>query len=205
MSTENTFEILFECLLGISSGAPHEREALLQNLDVQPLLQDLRRMVNGLPHTLDLQPAPAEVKARIFAAIKNEETATRGHAPEMIPTSTHAPAHASPAGSLYIQRRHEGAWLNPGIPGVAFKNLFIDHNTGYTTRLVRMEPNSWFPMHRHAGYEECLMLEGEVSCGEILLFAGDYQRMTGDTVHEPLHTKTGCTFLVMASEHNELI
>jgi anti-sigma factor ChrR (cupin superfamily) len=200
MSPENTFEFMCEYLFGAPGADPHARTAFLRNVEATSG-QDLLRVVNGLPHALEAQPAPAELKARILSALANEEAAARASAPESL-----APApHVAPEGALFIQRAHEGKWVNPGIPGVMFKNLFVDHHTGYVTMLVRMAPGSSFPTHRHTGYEECLMLEGEVRCGEIQLFAGDYQRMIGDTVHEPLYSKTGCTFLVVASEHNELI
>lgn len=209
MSTENKIELLFEHLIGGATGMELERETFTHDLTSQPLLYDVLRLVRALPYALETHPVPAELKARILAAIK-EEQAVQQHmlAPKALahsPPHATAPLHAHPAASLHIQRAEEGEWIDLGLKGVTFKHLFVDHETGYATTLVRMAPDSWYPTHRHAGYEECYMLQGEVSCGEVQLFAGDYQRMTGGTLHQPLHTKTGCMFLVVASEHNEVV
>ena len=198
MSTEILFTALLENLLGLAGDAPIAGETSRQNAEAQALAC---RIVTALPYAYDLQPAPPELKARILAAVAEEEQCAHEHAPQHTPHA--ATRHES--STLFIQRAHEGAWFEPGIPGVAFKKLYSDRATGYATMLVCMQPGTSYPVHRHAGYEECYMLEGEVSSGDLQLFAGDYQRMAGDTFHHALHTKTGCTFLVVASEHNEII
>lgn len=194
MSTENSFAASFENLIGLAGDAPTVREASLQNPEALALAC---RIITALPYAYDLQPAPPELKARILAAVVEEERRAHEHTPQ-------APAmHES--GTLFIQRAHEGEWVEPGIPGVSFKKLYSDRATGYATMLVRMQPGASYPVHRHAGHEECYMLEGEVSSGDLQLFAGDYQRMAGNTLHLALHTKAGCTFLLVAAEDNEII
>lgn len=201
MIPEPAIEVLFEYLTSSAGVAPAERAILLQQLHEQPGLQDVIRIISALPFALTLQQAPAELKTRVLATIASEEmiTPTRAHTSAIAGTPLYSP------GELIIRRKNEGEWVNPGIPGVSVKTLFADHTTGYLTMLVRMEPDTTYPVHHHTGYEECFMLEGEVSSGELQLFAGDYQRLAGGTMHQALHTKAGCLFLVVASEHNELI
>lgn len=201
MIPEPAVEVLFEYLTSAVGVAASDRAILLQQLHEQPGLQDVIRIISALPFALDLQQAPTELKTRVLATIASEEMITSAHEHT---TATADTAAYSP-GELIIRRKNEGEWVNPGIPGVSFKTLFADHTSGYLTTLVRMDPGASYPVHRHAGYEECFMLEGEVSSGELQLFAGDYQRLAGGTMHQALHTKTGCLFLVVASEHNELI
>lgn len=201
MIPEPAIEVLFEYLTSCAGVAPAERAILLQQLHEQPGLQDVIRIISALPFALDLQQAPTELKTRVLATIASEEmiTPAREHTSAIAGTPLYSP------GELIIRRKNEGEWVNPGIPGVSVKTLFADHTTGYLTMLVRMEPDTTYPVHHHAGYEECFMLEGEVSSGELQLFAGDYQRLAGGTTHQALYTKAGCLFLVVASEHNELI
>ncbi len=199
MVPESTIELLFEYLTS-GGGEALSSRTLLQEFHEQPWLNDTLRLCNALPHALDLREAPADLRTRVLATIASEEIRA---APQEQQHQDHA-AHFAP-GELIIQRKHEGAWVNPGVPGVFFKTLFADRATGYVTMLVRMEPGATYPRHHHAGYEECFMLEGEVRSGELQLFAGDYQRISSDTVHQELYTQAGCMFLAVASEHDELI
>lgn len=200
MEFESTIELVFEYLTSGVRGALSSQASRLQELHEQPSLVEALRLVNALPYALELREAPTDLKARILATIASEKMRTVPHQHEHAP---HAPVFSP--GELIIQRKNEGVWVNPGVPGLSFKTLYTDHVTGYLTMLVRMEPGATYPGHHHAGYEECFMLEGEVRSGELQLFAGDYQRLSGGTVHQALYSEAGCMFLVVASEHNELI
>lgn len=183
-----TIETAIEFFLDSTTG-----ETPLQDGRSHASFQEVCRLMRALPYALEEQSAPSELKARLCAALANEQDAAR-HVPEVLP----------PPPARFMQRMHEGVWIETGFNGVAYKNLFHDHVTGYNTMLLRMAPDARFPSHRHGGYEECYVLQGDVSSGAVELFAGDYQRMPGGTMHQALHTKHGCLLLLVASEHNEL-
>jgi quercetin dioxygenase-like cupin family protein len=63
-------------------------------------------------------------------------------------------------------------WRN-SFPGVEVLPLWGDPSV--TSMLVRFAPGASVPDHRHAIDEDCLMLDGEMFLGDILLRPGDYQ------------------------------
>jgi anti-sigma factor ChrR (cupin superfamily) len=108
-----------------------------------------------------------------------------------------APAPRPPAG-LFILRSEEGSWEDIGVPGVRRRVLFVDSARGWITALIRMAPGTSFPGHPHPGAEECLVLEGDLHVGDLVLRAGDYQRAEAGTEHEEQSTEDGCLLLVTA-------
>jgi anti-sigma factor ChrR (cupin superfamily) len=77
-----------------------------------------------------------------------------------------------PRAPLHCVQPQERRWL-PTFPGVEVLPLW--GNAEITSMLVRFAPGAGVPDHRHAVHEDCLMLEGEMFLGDILLRPGDYQ------------------------------
>jgi quercetin dioxygenase-like cupin family protein len=63
-----------------------------------------------------------------------------------------------------------------------------------TSMLVRFAPGASVPDHPHAAHEDCLMLEGEMFLGDILLRPGDYQLAPAGGGHFGETSDVGCTF-----------
>ena len=70
------------------------------------------------------------------------------------------------------------------------------------TRLC-MAPGTSYPGHRHAGVEECYVLEGDLRVGDLVMRAGDYQRAAIGSVHGVQSTEGGCLLLVLMSDRDE--
>ncbi len=179
---------------------------LLQRASPQERLAiyDLLRILKTLPYTLDQHAPPAALKAKILALANAPEAARKTSAVPPVQLWKNWKAGAA-AEELVIQRRHEGAWEATGVEGVEVKRLFADAARGYVTMLVRMAAGSSYPSHRHAGYEECYVLQGDLSVGETALHAGDYQRAEGGSVHMVQSTKDGCLLFIVSSQHDELL
>lgn len=64
------------------------------------------------------------------------------------------------------------AWISSG-PGVTV--CLLSGDAQVVSMLVRFEPGAGVQDHLHALDEDCLVLEGEMFLGDILLRAGDYQ------------------------------
>jgi quercetin dioxygenase-like cupin family protein len=94
-------------------------------------------------------------------------------------------------------------WQPGSRPSISVKPLFRDAPRGYKTLLIRLEPNTGFPEHRHGGAEEIYLLEGEVTISGVVMRAGDYCRAEAGTVHDGIFSRTGCLFLVLSSEGND--
>lgn len=92
------------------------------------------------------------------------------------------------------------------IPGIRVRRLFVDEPAGRVTMLVRMDPGTAYPAHRHAGQEECYVLEGDLEIGsEVELHAGDYQCMAAGSFHPVQATRAGCLLFLTSSVHDELV
>ncbi|MCV2367926.1 cupin domain-containing protein [Roseateles oligotrophus] len=58
--------------------------------------------------------------------------------------------------------------------------------------LVRFEPGARVPAHPHGLGEECLMLDGDLFLGDVLLRAGEFQFAPAGTGHDELYSDVGC-------------
>jgi len=106
---------------------------------------------------------------------------------------------------LCVVRATQGDWEATGAPGVTVKQLSVDQERDRATMLVRMAPGSLYPAHRHAGKEECLVLEGDLRVGDLVLRAGDYQCAWASSVHGVSSTVEGCLLFIVSSQHDELM
>jgi len=107
-------------------------------------------------------------------------------------------------GGIRFVRAAQVAW-RPALPAVATKSLFRDRGRGYNTQLVRMEAGGTYPPHRHVEAEEIYIIEGDLTVSGVTMHAGDYCRAEADSVHDRITTRDGCVFLVLSSEHDELL
>lgn len=80
----------------------------------------------------------------------------------------------------------------PNHPGVEVMPLW--GSAAITSMLVRFAAGAGVPDHRHAVHEDCLMLEGEMFLGDILLRAGDYQLAPAGGGHFGEMSDVGGTF-----------
>jgi mannose-6-phosphate isomerase-like protein (cupin superfamily) len=123
------------------------------------------------------EPAPA-VRARLLERI----AASRGAA---------ALGDSAKAGMKLI-RSGDSPWIAFPAPGVEVRPLL-----GRKTLLVRMQPGAVFPEHEHRQVEQCYVLEGSVTDSDgVTVNAGDFICMPAGITHRPIHTATGCVFLI---------
>jgi len=85
------------------------------------------------------------------------------------------------------------------MPGLEVKRLCVDERAGVKSFLLRAQPGVSLPGHDHQGFEECMVLEGEFSMGDITLRAGDYHAAAPGTAHPGSHTTTGVTVYLRAA------
>lgn len=85
-----------------------------------------------------------------------------------------------------------GAAWQTIAPGVI--ELRLHNADGMQSRFIRMTPDSEISIAGHADNEECMLIEGEVFFGDILLQAGDYQ--VAPAGHPPLRLQSDCGALL---------
>lgn len=82
----------------------------------------------------------------------------------------------------------------PLRPGVLLKPLF---GVGeHVSMLARLDKGGSVPTHVHECAEECLMVQGDMFLGDILLLEGEYQWAPGGSNHEMLHSDVGCVVFI---------
>ena len=90
-------------------------------------------------------------------------------------------------------RGNAGEWIE-AMPGAYFKVLHDDGNglDGLLSYLIRLEPGVEMEGHAHPFDEECLMLEGDLTLGDITLNKGDFHYAAAGMIHGCLSTQKGC-------------
>ena len=133
---------------------------------------------------------PASVRSRLLARVSEGDGRKA--------------ADESAAGFLVV-RKDEGKWRPTGDGGISYKLLYADAERGTYTTLVRMEPGSRIPAHRHLGVEQCLVLEGDLRSGDTGMSAGDFNCSLAGSVHGEVVTDGGALLLFVSPERYEVI
>ena len=92
------------------------------------------------------------------------------------------------------------------VPGMSWHKISYDKkNGGYGSYLLKMDPCAKSLSHTHTGYEEFLMLDGELTDTDGEIFKkGDFVTFEPGSKHFS-HTKNGCLVLVFMRGINEPI
>lgn len=99
---------------------------------------------------------------------------------------------------LYTLRADEGAW-QPIAPLAEMKLL---HDDGVSRSiLIRLQAGARLPPHDHAADEECIVLSGAGSIGDIELHAGDYHLAPKGIRHGETYTATGVLLFIRTAAH----
>jgi len=115
----------------------------------------------------------------------------------------HAMESALGQSGLIIARAEMINWQSQRVPGCWIKPLLVEQQGKIATSLVRMDPGTHFPAHRHGGPEEVFLLEGDLVVEGQKLKPGDYCRAETGTIHSESYTESGCLFFLKASQLDE--
>ena len=83
------------------------------------------------------------------------------------------------------------------VPGMSWHKIsYSRENGGQGTYVLKMEPGAKSLPHEHMGFEEFLMLDGELTDPDGKIFKkGDFVTFEPGSTHSS-HTKEGCLILV---------
>tara|TARA_B100000965_G_C19505132_1_gene719265 strand:+ start:647 stop:991 length:345 start_codon:yes stop_codon:yes gene_type:complete len=91
------------------------------------------------------------------------------------------------------------------IPGMSWHKISYDDKTSHGTYISKLEPGTKTIPHKHKGYEEFYVLEGELIDSDGTIFkAGDFITFSPDSEHGS-HTNTGCILINFMRGTNELL
>jgi len=141
----------------------------------------------------DVTPQPPRAAVRTHVVERIAEQSARARQPIL------------DEGGLRFVRSDKIEWDDLVGDAIQIKLLFRDAERGYRTQLVRMAPGATYSTHRHAETEELYLLEGELLVSGVLMRAGDYCRAEPGTVHSDVIAPSGCVFIAMVSERDEIL
>jgi anti-sigma factor ChrR (cupin superfamily) len=84
-------------------------------------------------------------------------------------------------------------------PGGRIKRLFTTPEGVLRSFLLELEPGNVVPDHPHVGYEECMVIRGDLVNDGVTLGPGDYVRARPSTDHQGLYTTGGCLCMIVLS------
>jgi ChrR Cupin-like domain len=90
------------------------------------------------------------------------------------------------------RRAGSGVWIEMS-PGITYTVLFEDSVEKRRSILIRALPGATYESHAHdKGYEECLVLEGDLIMGDLAMSAGDFHVAAKGSTHPVATTVSGC-------------
>jgi quercetin dioxygenase-like cupin family protein len=89
-------------------------------------------------------------------------------------------------------------------PGIHVKILAKNAKNDSVSMLVRLDPGTDYPGHRHAGIEELHLLHGILKVDDRTLYPGDFIHAEAGSVDHRVWSETGCTCFLMTSTQDSL-
>jgi len=89
-------------------------------------------------------------------------------------------------------------------PGIHVKILARNTGIDSVSMLVRLDPGTDYPAHRHAGTEELHLLHGILKVDDRTLYPGDFIHSEAGSVDHRVWSETGCTCFLMTSTEDSL-
>jgi len=89
-------------------------------------------------------------------------------------------------------------------PGIHVKILATNAENDSVSMLVRLDPGTDYPGHKHAGIEELHLLHGILKVDDRTLYPGDFIHAEAGSVDHRVWSEIGCTCFLMTSTKDTL-
>jgi anti-sigma factor ChrR (cupin superfamily) len=122
----------------------------------------------------------------------------------MPPSETFDPASRPPHLASHYLNVPEMPWEASPFPGIQFKTLYADAESGMSTLLVKMAPGSVIPLHEHTAIEQTYVLEGGLEDDEGRCFEGGFVWRPGGNIHEAV-SPSGALLLSIFMKPNNFL
>ena len=103
-------------------------------------------------------------------------------------------------GSTYV-KPNEMEWMPTKFKGIRIKPLYEDTANGELTCLLKWEPGTVLPFHRHPEIEQSFVLEGSFSDHDGIARAGEFTWRKPGSLHET-RSDEGCVILAIYRKPN---
>jgi len=122
----------------------------------------------------------------------------------MPPSEPFDPASRPPHLASHYLNVPEMPWEASTFPGIQFKTLYADAESGMSTLLVKMAPGAVIPLHEHTAIEQTYVLEGSLEDDEGQCFAGGFVWRPGGNIHEAV-SPSGALLLSIFMKPNNFL
>ncbi|HEX5606403.1 MAG TPA: cupin domain-containing protein [Candidatus Binatia bacterium] len=95
-------------------------------------------------------------------------------------------------------------WEEP-TPGIHVKVLARNAENDSVSMLVRLDPGTDYPGHRHAGIEQLHLLDGVLKVDDRTLYPGDFIHSEAGSVDRRVWSEAGCTCFLVTSTKDALL
>jgi ChrR Cupin-like domain len=167
-----------EYVLGLLG--PEDRRAFAQRLKSDEALRTQveywEGMLSDLP-AAEAEPPPSGTFEKILDRIEGEGAGLPG---------------------TLTMRAGSANWFEIG-PGIKGRLLHVDRAQNRQHLLIRMAPGASYQPHSHDADEQTLVIEGDLSFGDLDLKVGDFHVATTSSSHPPGRTVKGCLVHVIMS------
>lgn len=140
----------------------------------------------------DDETLPDDIRDQLLAGI--EPVLPEPAAVQALRARVLARVRAAPA--MITIRAGDGRW-QPFLPKIEIKVL--READGYLNYLMRLDAGARVPAHNHPMDEECLVLEGEINIGDLVVRAGDYHVAPKGVHHGELESRTGALLFLRSA------
>ena len=108
-------------------------------------------------------------------------------------TSAAGAAFVDLSGRRLVRAADPDGW-QPFCPGVAARMLQSASHEGaeHVSMVLRFDPGASAAQHAHPAGEECVLIEGEVFLGDMMLREGEFQWAASGSRHGTVRSESGC-------------
>jgi anti-sigma factor ChrR (cupin superfamily) len=112
----------------------------------------------------------------------------------------HGHLEPTPGGSVYLKPA-EMEWKPSQFEGIEIKVLYEDKARGEMTCLLRWQPGTTLPFHKHPEIEQTYVISGSFSDHDGIARAGEFVWRKPQSMHET-HSAEGCVILAIYRKPN---
>ncbi|NJL23219.1 MAG: anti-sigma factor [Leptolyngbyaceae cyanobacterium SM1_3_5] len=170
------------------------------NPELAAELAEYETTVAALSYSAPLLPIADSLKDRLFDRLGFDRSNNETSQPNTL--SYHFPDSLLGDLSNNLTAETELEWQPFSLPGVSMAVLHIDEEKREISCLLRAEPGAKHPLHRHAGIEEILVLEGSLEMDDKRYGKYGYIRSEPHSTHTLLSPQ-GCVCFLRTSLDNE--
>jgi quercetin dioxygenase-like cupin family protein len=182
----------------ISSAPPPRESGVTETARVVSSVPPVLESSTSFPSSIPPARAPSAAPGRPVSTIPPARV------PSGPPAGPPLPKREVISPGVTIIRPRSMDWQSFRIlEGVDIKVLHRDEE-GFYRALIRLAPGSEIPRHRHVRVEDIFILEGSLEVDGVTMRSGEHCHAEIGSIHSASRSPSGCTFLLVGSEKNEI-